>query len=386
VSGTRGRSSAVVVIVGLVGVCALLWLLRAEIDPGPPPAPARASSIRDGAAVRAPRAAAVPTPAPPMPELPQPAEAAELRGRDTVDPCTGLADAVIPAGFETVMVDGVTVAWRPAPLVPQGPSDVAVAPTAIAYLVHGLLAEASALTGTPRRERITVVIYAPEAFHAETRAPRWSDGIYDGGAVRIAARPSAELGVEIASLRHELLHAQLHPLGCMPSWLNEGTAMYFAGPPPVRTWTRMLRSPDSFALGDLSLTSFAQLPEESADRAYAESLAMVLYIVDRGGEAGLRAAVEALRAAGTATPRAGQELWDRLYPGIGHRALVEVLAHRVFGAAPGAELDAILRGAICCHGLRSAGELRCRGTAPRADRRRWLDYTATPASVCDAAW
>jgi hypothetical protein len=25
------------VIVGLVGVCALLWLLRAEVDPGPPP-------------------------------------------------------------------------------------------------------------------------------------------------------------------------------------------------------------------------------------------------------------------------------------------------------------------------------------------------------------
>jgi len=375
------------VIVGLVGVCALLWLLRAEVEPGPPPAPARdTGATGDGGAARASRAAVVPAPAPPMPELPQPPETVELRGRDTVDPCTGLSEAVIPASFETVTVDGVTVAWRPVPLVPQGPSDVAVAPTAVAYLVHGLLAEAAALTGTPRRERITVVIYPPDAFHAETRAPRWSDGIYDGGAVRVAARPSAELGVEIAGLRHELLHAQLHPLGCMPSWLNEGTAMYFAGPPPVRTWIRMLRSPDSFALGDLSIASFVQLPEESAERAYAESLAMVLYIVDRGGEAGLRAAVQALRADGTGTPRAGQELWDRLYPGIGHRALVEALAHRVFGAGPGSELDAILRGAICCHGLRAAGELRCRGAAPRADRRRWMDYTATPASVCDAAW
>ncbi len=231
-----------------------------------------------------------------------------------------------------------------------------------------------------------MILYPPEVFHAETHAPRWSDGVYDGGAVRVAARPSAELGVEIASLRHELMHAQLHPLGCMPAWLNEGTAMYFAGPPPVRSWLRMLRSPDSVDLGELSVPSFVQLPDESAERAYAESLAMVLYIVDRAGEAGLRAAVQALRAAGTGTPRAGQELWDRLYPGIGHRAVVESLAHRVFGVAPGSELDALLRGAVCCHGLRSAGELRCRGVAPRADRRRWMDYTATPVALCDATW
>jgi len=53
---------------------------------------------------------------------------------------------------------------------------------------------------------------------------------------------------------------------------------------------------------------------------------------------------------------------------------------------PGRELDAILRGAICCQGLRSAGELRCRGAGPRAERRRWMDFSATPVTVCDAAW
>src|SRR5882672_2942083 len=213
-----GVSGKVVVIVGLVGVCALLWLLRAEVDPGPPPAPARDATTAGGAAARVAHVVALPPP--PMPELPPTPEAPELRGHDTVDPCTGLSNPATPAGFETVMVDGVTVAWRPAPPAPQGPYDVAVAPTAIAYLVHGLLAEAAALTGTPRRERIRVVIYPPEAFHTETSAPRWADGIYDGGAVRVAARPSAELGVEIATLRHELMHAQLHPAGCMPAWLN----------------------------------------------------------------------------------------------------------------------------------------------------------------------
>jgi hypothetical protein len=372
------------VIVGLLGVCALLWLLRAEVEPGPPPAPAQAAP--DSAAARAAHAAPVPTPAPPMPELLPPPEVPELRGRDTVDPCTSTFDPAIPAGFETVMVDGVTVAWRPGPLVAQGPYDVAVAPTAVAYLVHGLLAEAAALTGTPRRERLTVILYPPDAFHADTHAPRWSDGIYDGGAVRIAARPSAELGVEIASLRHEVLHAQLHPLGCMPSWLNEGVAMYFAGPPPIRTWIKMLRSPDSFDLGALSVPSLISLPDDAAERAYAESLAMILYIVDRAGEAGLRAAVQALRVAGTGAPGAAQELWDHLYPGVGHRAVLDALARRMFGVAPGGELDAIFGGVICCHGLRAVGELGCRGVAPRADRRRWMDYTGTPVAACDATW
>jgi hypothetical protein len=368
------RRAAVVVIAGLLGACALLWLLRAEVDPGPPSAPARGATS-DGA---------VPTPAPPMPELPPPPEPPELHGHDTVNPCTGLSDPAIPAGYETVTVDGVIVAWRPG-LAAQGPYDVAVAPTAIAYLAHGLLAEAAALTGTPRRERIAVVIYPQDVFHIETHAPRWSDGLYDGGAVRVEAHPSSELGVEISALRHELMHAQLHPLGCMPAWLNEGIAMYFAGPPLVRPWIRMLRNPDSFALGDLSVPAFDLLSAEAAQRAYAESLAMILYIVDRAGEAGLRAAVQVLRAAGTGTPRAGQELWDRLYPGIGHGAVIEALAHRVFGAGPG-ELDAILRGPICCHGLRSAAELRCRGVAPRGNRQRWMDTTATPVAACDATW
>jgi hypothetical protein len=382
------RRSLAVVIVGLVGLCGLLWRLRAEVDPDPPAAPARAGNpdeaVAPGAA--AAHAAAVPSPAPPTPELPRPPEVPELRGHDTVDPCTALFEPAIPAGYETVAADGVTVAWRPASLVVQGPYDVEVAPTAIAYLVHGLLAEAAALTATPRRERITVVVYARDVFHAETGAPRWSDGVYDGGAVRIAARPSADLGVEIASLRHEVMHAQLHPVGCMPAWLDEGIAMYFAGTPAVRTWIRMLRNPDSVPLRELAMPSFDLLPVELAQRAYAESLAMIVYIVDRDGEAGLRAAVQALRVAGTGSPRAGQLLWDRLYPGIGHRELVDVLAHRVFGVAPGSELDAILRGAICCHGLHSAGGLRCRGVAPRADRTRWMDFSAAPAAVCDATW
>src|SRR6185295_10507347 len=277
------RSLGAVVIVGLLGVGVFLWLLHDEIDPMAPRSPGAASPAR--AAVSPVRSTAIPPAPPAMPELPPPPEPPELRGHDTVDPCTAGFEPPIPFGFETVATDGVTVAWQPG-AAPQGPYDVALQPVAVAHLITGLLAEAATLTGTPRRERLTAIVYPSRAaLRAATRAPAWSDGIYDGGAVRVGALPSAELGVDVTSLRHELIHAQLHAtVGCMPSWLNEGLAMYFAGAPPIRTWLRMLRNPDGFDLATLEVPSFAAMPDDRAERAYAESLAMIVFIVERSGE------------------------------------------------------------------------------------------------------
>jgi len=47
----------------------------------------------------------------------------------------------------------------------------------------------------------------------------------------------------------------------MPSWFNEGLAMYFAGTPPARQWVRMLRSPDAFDLASLAFEYGALAPE-----------------------------------------------------------------------------------------------------------------------------
>src|SRR5262249_50613198 len=154
-------------------------------------------------------------------------------------------------------------------------------------------------------------------------------------------------------------------VGCMPAWLNEGLAMYYAGAPPIRPWLRMLRNPDAFDLATLEVASFAAMPDDRAERAYAESLAMIIYAVERSGEPGLRATVQSLR---TAHPE--HSVWDRLYPGAGHRAVLDVLARKVFGVPLGGELDAMFRGAICCHGLRAVSELGCRGVVPRTDRTR----------------
>jgi hypothetical protein len=232
-----------------------------------------------------------------------------------------------------------------------------------------------------------IVDPSKDSFLARTGAPPWSDGIYDGGAVRLVARPSAELGVQIATLRHELMHAQLHTAaGCMPSWFNEGMAMYFAGTAPIRPWLKMLRSPDAFDLTALQIPSLAAMPNDRAERAYAESLAMIVFLVERAGEPGLAAAVRTLRAASREAPRAGLDLWERMYPGAGHHEVLDTLAHKLFGVALGSELEAIFRGAICCHGLRSVNELGCRGAPLRPDKTSWLDQTSSPRATCSATW
>jgi hypothetical protein len=231
-----------------------------------------------------------------------------------------------------------------------------------------------------------VIVYPSlAAFRARTRAPAWSHAIYDGGAVRLPVDPDADLGVRLSSLRHELMHAQLHAaVGCMPAWFNEGLAMYFAGRPPTRAWIRMLRTTDPGELAVLQSSSFAALSSETADRAYALSLAMVAYLVERAGEPGLRTTVQILRAATRQTGRLMSDLWDRLYPGVGPRAVLEALTRKVFGVAPGPELDAIFQAAVCCHGFRTLAGFSCHGAPAVAGKATWIDETSH--DLCYATW
>jgi hypothetical protein len=220
-----------------------------------------------------------------------------------------------------------------------------------------------------------------------THAPAWADGLYDGGAIRLPIQSNTELGVLISTLRHELMHAQLHTAaGCMPAWFNEGLAMYFAGTPPARQWVRMLRTPDAYDLAALQVPALEDMPKDRAERAYAESLAMILFLVERAGEPGLKLAVQTLRAASRESPRAALDLWDRLAPGTGHRAVLDVLAHKLFGVTLGSELDALWKGAICCSGLRAVTELGCRGAPLRPDKTAWLDPASTPRVACYTTW
>jgi hypothetical protein len=390
--GARTAMSAgtAVVLVGLVALCVVLWLLRAALETEPVSVATVPANAADSPTVSAPppQAAAVALPPPADPALPPPAQAPDLHGTDTVDPCTSPFDPEIPAGYETVVADGITVAWRAGAAPRQGPYDAIFQPTTLAYFVKGVLAEAAAMTGTVPREQLTVIVHPSRArLRAMTHVPSWAAGVYDGGAVSVAVNPRDSLGVDSIAVRHELMHAQLHSaVGCMPAWFNEGTAMYFAGSPPIHAWLQMLRRPEAFDVEPLQASSFALLPDDRAERAYAESLAMVVYLVEHAGEPGVKTAVQTLRAARHSPSHAGLDLWDRLYPATPPVTVVDALARRIFGVAAGRELDGILQGVVCCHGVRSVTALGCRGAAPRPDEKYWIDETRLPHALCDTTW
>lgn len=387
---SRGWIGAGLIAAALAGA---IWLWRAASAGEPAPAgPVAAGEAGSAAGPAGPGAARAPSPrwSGPAPEPPAigPTRAATValaEPQHLIDPCAELAEPAVPAGFETTAAQGITVAWAPgAPAV--GPADAALRPLALAHLAGGLLEEAAQLTGTVRRAELTVIVYpSAEELHATTKAPAWASGLYDG-AVRVPAEPRAELGVSLSTLRHEVMHAQLHAtVGCMPVWFNEGAAMYFAGTPPVRAWLEMLRAPGPLELALLEAPALDERVTPRVERVYAQSLAMVMFHVERAGAPGLAAAVAALSDANHASPREGLALWERLHPKEDGAAVLDALSRRIFGVPPG-ELGATLEGAICCHGLARATELACRAAAPRPGRTIWTDETTSPRASCRARW
>ncbi|MBX3157538.1 MAG: hypothetical protein KF773_16305 [Deltaproteobacteria bacterium] len=303
----------------------------------------------------------------------------------TADPCTVMSTAVIPAGYETLTVDGITLAWAAADVL-RGTHDAPLRPPVLVRLAAGILEEAAQLLGSERRAELTVIVDATsEDYHAKTRAPAWSSGFYDGAAVRLFASPGDDVGLALATLRHELMHAQLHAaIGCMPTWFNEGMAMYFAGTPMVSEWLDMLHDREMFEHGALATPTLDGMRSERVTRAYAQSLAMVVYLLEHGGEPALLRAANQLRG----RPRAeALALWDRIHPeDVSPRAVLDTLAQKLFGLSFGAELDRTLAGPICCSGLRVIGELACRAGTPLGGRKVWIDRTTTPNAHCQTQW
>jgi hypothetical protein len=381
-------------------VCALVGYRRAAWAPATPPrraletprpirASAPAPSLQPPVAEAPSAGPAAPTPAAPTPPRPRstPAMASrqDMRARHTADPCAPVAGRDVPDGYATETADGVTIAWSPAPAADPRPWDAPLRPRLIALVVAGLLDEAAELTGTARRAELTVIVYpSRDEMQQRTHGPAWADGTYDGS-VELPARPSQqELGVSMSTLRHEVMHAQLHVgVGCMPRWFNEGVAMYFAGDPPVQEWLELLRDPQPFSLAALQDPAMDELGETAARRAYAQSLAMVMVVAQSGG--GLRAAARLLHGA---APHDALELWERMFPGVTSRAVVDALARKLFGTTPGDDLQEILKGGICCYGLASAPDVGCRAApepAP-AGKTSWSDRSTWPEATCRVHW
>jgi hypothetical protein len=278
---------------------------------------------------------------------------------DTSDPCDPLVEVEIPPSYDRVTASGVTVTWPP--------EVTPVEPTALAHTVAGLVHEAARLTATPKRPRLVVMIHpSRDDLHLATGTPEWASGVYDG-AVHVVADARADFGVRMPTLRHEVMHAQLHAgVGCMPAWLNEGTAQYFSGRAPGDGLIALLRARAALDFDTLSAPSIVETQTADAARLYAESLAMVLYMVDHGGDEKLADVMQDLHESDGEDPRRrARSLWKRLYPQTSGADVRSSLAKRIFGVSSETELDAIFSGEVCCTGERRLAEYRCHAAAPR---------------------
>jgi tetratricopeptide (TPR) repeat protein len=138
-------------------------------------------------------------------------------------------------------------------------------------------------------EPITVILYTDQQFQDVTRSASWSKGIYDGK-IRVpmgGAEQNPDLLKKV--LFHEYTHAVVHGLSRgldVPTWLNEGVAVYFENggeSPNEQVLVRQIRSGAPLVPLSLLHGSFLQLNGAQASLAYAESFAAVKALVDRYG-------------------------------------------------------------------------------------------------------
>lgn len=301
-------------------------------DGTPPPAPVQQRDVAT-VAIEHPVARAVPrvsADAAAVVEPPRPARKHARKVVHSIDPCEPIEASEIPDGFATLAALNVTIAWDPA---------VSIEATALAYTTAGLLAQLATVTATTPRDELTVIVYASaDDYHAKTGAPAWSAGLYDG-AVRLPATHQ-DFGVDLRTLRHEAVHAQLHAaVGCTPIWLDEGLAQWFENATQEKESLRMLHERRGLDFAAMSASTLEDVHAERPEQVYAQSLAMVLYAFDRGDS--LDALLHDRRGPAL-------DLWARRYPYASDLDVLGSLARHMFGVPLGPELDAILARNACC--------------------------------------
>lgn len=186
--------------------------------------------------------------------------------------------------FQTRSSSHFTVAF-------EGEAARAVAANALRILDTAYAQVGAELKFHPQR-KLNVVLYTPEQYKTVTAAPHWTGALYDGK-IRVPipnkALDQQELDQLTHSLRHEFVHAIVHQVGGadIPSWFNEGVAMYFEGDAQQRRAQfadfARLALDDADRFGAISIM---QLPEQFTDiadetaarRAYTLSRTFVLWL------------------------------------------------------------------------------------------------------------
>ena len=165
----------------------------------------------------------------------------------------------------------------------EGPQDAELASRALTALEHAYFRIGSTLNAYPD-DLITVVLYTEELFRDITRAPAWAAAAFDGK-IRVPIRGALEHPEELDRvLAHELAHAFVHstaPRG-VPTWLNEGIAMFFEPGGAERADQRLADTPKRLSFDRLA-RQFGTLSTAEAEIAYAQSAVITRRLFAEGG-------------------------------------------------------------------------------------------------------
>ena len=191
---------------------------------------------------------------------------------------------------------------------------------------RGAMQEVASRTGLATRAHLTIVIYrSVDELRRATCAPSWSGGIFDGVLQLDAA--AIERPTFTRTVRHEAAHAQLAMLRRrIPTWLNEGLAQDMEGPPSPgarAAWRRMVERGFWIPLESLEGELIVIDDPTDAGLAYHQSLAMFLYLDERGPEGALRDAIGRIEAGQP------EDLLPALVPGTDGEALLAFMRRRL---------------------------------------------------------
>lgn len=165
----------------------------------------------------------------------------------------------------------------------EGPANQRLAARAAATLRDRFMWIGAAL-GTYPSDAINVVLYTDRQFRDITRAPEWAGAGYDGQ-IRI---PVGGVGQNLTdfdrTLTHELVHAMIERIAprYVPTWLNEGLAMYFDGT-SARGAERRLAAAGAFVPLAALDGAFTGMSAAQADLAYEMSAFAAAALVERIG-------------------------------------------------------------------------------------------------------
>lgn len=153
-----------------------------------------------------------------------------------------------------------------------------------------------------------VVLLAKEGFQGATDSPTWADGLFDPVLGRIQIPTQGALTERkwlTRVLRHEFVHALLHEEmsatgAVVPTWLNEGLAVYFSGDGQQNMDAAIGTTVQVVPLTALEGT-WNRLSPETARIAYVEATSATYYLLERFGMQRMREVLADLKTHGTFT-------------------------------------------------------------------------------------